>query len=399
MKDMDDLKNKSQAGRSLLIPVMTGFFVMGFVDIVGFANSYVQNDFPGLSNTLSSLISVSCFIWFLLLSVPVGILMNRVGRKKAVVWGLLLTALANIVPVIHYSFALVLVTFALIGMGNTLLQVSLNPLVTDIISSGRLTGTLTFGQFVKAVSSFLAPILAAAFSGGFLSWRMLLLLYAVFSLLSALFLVLSPVRNQKSPDAALSLMSPFRLLGKRRVLLFFIGIVILVGVDVGMGVTLPKLLMQRQGLEVTTAGMGNSVYFFARTLGTFLGAFILMRASEPRFYFLSSILGLLGLLGLAFFSSMTLLFISVALFGLGYANLFAIIFSMTLKYVPDKANEASALLITGVAGGGVVSPLLGLLVDATHTQTSAIWVLLLFWIVIVALSLTVKKTARPMDDR
>ena len=184
--------NKEISLRKIL-PVMFGFFIMGFVDIVGVSTSYVKNDFAGMNDTMVNLISLSCFLWFFLLSIPTGMLMNRIGRKKTVLLSFALHVAAMIVPLIAYDFTAVLIAFALIGIGNTLLQVSLNPLVTNVIAGDKLTGTLTLGQFVKAVSSFLGPIIAAAVTGSFLGWKMIFPIYAAISLLALVWLWLTPI--------------------------------------------------------------------------------------------------------------------------------------------------------------------------------------------------------------
>ena len=145
-----------------ILPVMLGFFVMGFVDLVGISTNYVKADL-GMSDSVSSLISVSCFVWFFLLSIPTGFLMNKYGRKNVVLVSFILSMVALVIPIVlKDSFAGYLVAFALLGIGNTLLQVAMNPLVSEVVSGDRLTGTITLGQFVKAVCSFLAPIIAAA---------------------------------------------------------------------------------------------------------------------------------------------------------------------------------------------------------------------------------------------
>ena len=258
--------NKEISLRKIL-PVMFGFFIMGFVDIVGVSTSYVKNDFAGMNDTMVNLISLSCFLWFFLLSIPTGMLMNRIGRKKTVLLSFALHVAAMIVPLAAYDFTAVLIAFALIGIGNTLLQVSLNPLVTNVIAGDKLTGTLTLGQFVKAVSSFLGPIIAAAVTGSFLGWKMIFPIYAAISLLALVWLWLTPIAEQKVASADISIGHTFSLLKDKYIVAFFIGILVLVGVDVGMGITFPKLLMERCNLPLTDAGMGNSVYFFARTVG------------------------------------------------------------------------------------------------------------------------------------
>lgn len=376
--------NKEISLRKIL-PVMFGFFIMGFVDIVGVSTSYVKNDFAGMNDTMVNLISLSCFLWFFLLSIPTGMLMNRIGRKKTVLLSFALHVAAMIVPLIAYDFTAVLIAFALIGIGNTLLQVSLNPLVTNVIAGDKLTGTLTLGQFVKAVSSFLGPIIAAAVTGSFLGWKMIFPIYAAISLLALVWLWLTPIAEQKVASADISIGHTFSLLKDKYIVAFFIGILVLVGVDVGMGITFPKLLMERCNLPLTDAGMGNSVYFLARTVGAFLGGILLMKLPERKFFTASVFVALAGLVGMIFLHGLWAILACVAIFGVGYANLFSIIFSISMQRVPERANEVSALLIVGVAGGAVIPPVLGVITDAFGSQGAAIIALSIVWLYLVFL--------------
>ena len=368
-----------------VLPVMFGFFIMGFVDIVGVATIYVKADFAGMDDKVSGLISLSCFLWFLILSIPTGMLMNRIGRKKTVVVSFAITALAMLIPVLKYDFAFVLVAFAMLGIGNTMLQVALNPLVTNVVSAEKLTGTITLGQFIKAMSSFLGPILAAMFAGSVWGWKAIFPVYAAVTVLAMAWLAVSPIQEQLIEKSEITFARTFSLLRDKYIVLFFIGILVLVGVDVGMGVTFPKLLQERCSLPLEKAGMGNSVYFLARTVGAFLGGVVLMRFSASKFFTASSCLALVSLVGLIFSRNLTMILFFVALFGLGYANLFSIIFSLSMQKMPQKTNEVSALLIVGVSGGAVLPPLLGVITDTFGTQGSALITLAIVWVYMVAL--------------
>lgn len=368
-----------------VLSVMFGFFIMGFVDIVGVATSYVKADFAGMDDKVSGLISLSCFLWFLILSIPTGMLMNRIGRKKTVVVSFAITALAMLIPVLKYDFAFVLVAFAMLGIGNTMLQVALNPLVTNVVSAEKLTGTITLGQFIKAMSSFLGPILAAMFAGSVWGWKAIFPVYAAVTVLAMAWLAVSPIQEQLIEKSEITFARTFSLLRDKYIVLFFIGILVLVGVDVGMGVTFPKLLQERCSLPLEKAGMGNSVYFLARTVGAFLGGVVLMRFSASKFFTASSCLALVSLVGLIFSRNLTMILFFVALFGLGYANLFSIIFSLSMQKMPQKTNEVSALLIVGVSGGAVLPPLLGVITDTFGTQGSALITLAIVWVYMVAL--------------
>ena len=368
-----------------VLPVMFGFFIMGFVDIVGIATNYVKADFAGMDDKVASLISLSCFLWFLILSIPTGMLMNRIGRKKTVLLSFAVTAVAMLIPILKYDFVCILVAFAMLGVGNTILQVALNPLVSSVVSSDKLTGTLTLGQFTKAVSSFLGPILAAMFAGSAFGWKAVFPTYSIITFLAMVWLALSPIQEQMVERSEISFGRTFSLLKDKYIVLFFVGILVLVGVDVGMGITFPKLLQERCSLPLEKAGLGNSVYFLARTVGAFLGGLILMKYPAGKFFTASSLVALAALVGVIFSKNLVTVLVFVALFGLGYANLFSIIFSISMLKVPQKTNEVSALLIVGVCGGAIIPPVLGVVTDSFGTQGAALVALTLAWLFMVVL--------------
>jgi len=375
-----------------LLPVMFGFFIMGFIDIIGIATNYIKSDLGDISDTMASLLSLSCFFWFLVLSIPAGGLLNRYGRKRTVLVSLFIHAVGLIIPFIHYSFGWVIVSFGLVGIGNTLLQVALNPLVTNVVTKERLTATLTLGQFVKAMSSLSGPVLAAWFAGTIYGWRLLFPVFAAVSLLEALWLLFTRVpKEDRSHFKAISVRSVAGLLKDPYIRVLFIGILVLVGVDVGMNVSFPKYLMADFQLPLEKAGMGNSIYFFSRTVGALIGGILMMRLNERKFYIYSVLLALLGLLIMLMASSLAsqrllVAFVGVVLFGLGYANLFSIVFAFALHHLPLKANEVSALLIIGVSGGAVLPPVIGLATDLTHAQMTGIILIAVVWMYMLYLN-------------
>lgn len=372
---------------------MFGFFIMGFVDIIGLAINYVKQDFVFLNDTLANLLAMSCFFWFLVLSIPTGMLMNKIGRKKTVLLSFAIQVIALGIPIMVYDFVWILVAFAFLGIGNTLLQVALNPLVTDVVSKEKLTGTLTLGQFVKAVCSFLGPIITSWASGMIFGWKLIFPIYAATSLIALVWLWLTPIKESKKEESV-SLHQTLGLFKDKYIVAFFVGILVLVGVDVGINTTFPTLLMEKCGLQLSEAGLGNSVYFFARTLGALGGGIFLLKYSETKFFRYSVLLALVGLAGMLVTESLWGMLACVTIFGLGYANLFAIIFSLSLKRVPDRANEVSALLIMGVSGGALLPPLLGMVSDTFGTQVAALIVIAVVWLYMVWLISKVKEKNR-----
>jgi fucose permease len=356
-----------------LIAVMPAFFAMGAVDLVGIASNYVKEDFR-LSDTVANLFPSMVFLWFFIFSAPTGILMNKTGRKKTVLLSLIVTALALLIPAVSYSFAVMLISFALLGIGNTLMQVSLNPLISNIVSGHKFAGALTFGQFVKAIASFAAPLIAGWATLHFGNWRLLFPIYAVMTAFS--FLLLAGTKIDEKPYETKSSFSDcLKLLGNASILLFFFGIMAHVGIDVGINTTAPKILMERTGMTLADAGFATSMYFFFRLLGCLLGTFILSFFSIRRFFVVSIIMMSLSAIGLLFFFDPALIYISIALVGFGNSNIFPMIFSTAIRYRPDRENEISGLMIMGIAGGAVFPLLMGVFSDRVGAQWGAVAVM------------------------
>jgi len=358
--------------------VMFCFFAMGFVDLVGIASNYVKEDL-GLSDTVANVFPSLVFFWFLIFSVPTGMLMNKIGRKKTVMLSLIVTVVSLLLPLFGESFGMMTIAFSLLGIGNALMQTSLNPLVAAVVGGGNLASTLTFGQFIKAIASFMAPYLAlwgatAAMPTFGYGWRVLFLIYLVVGVLATLMLGFTPIEEEVPQGKASSMADCFRLLGKPIVLLSFLGIMCHVGIDVGTNTTAPKLLIERLGMTLNEAAFATSLYFIFRTLGCFTGSLILQKMSGRIFFLISVVMMALGMIGMLFSSTPTVLYTAIALVGYGNSNVFSLVFSQALLSVPEKKNEISGLMIMGLFGGTVFPLLMGLASDAVG-QVGAVLVM------------------------
>ena len=351
-----------------LIPVMLCFFAMGFVDLVGIASNYVKEDLQ-LNDATANLFPSLVFFWFLIFSVPTGILMNKIGRKKTVQLSLIVTVVSLLLPIFGESFGVMLVSFSLLGIGNALMQTSLNPLVSAVTEGKNLASTLTFGQFVKAIASFMAPYIAmwgavASIPTFGLGWRVLFPIYMLIGILATLFLGVTPIEEEKVEGKASGFVDCLKLLGKPIVLLSFVGIMCHVGIDVGTNTTAPKILMERLGWTLNEAAFATSLYFIFRTIGCFTGSAFL-RLMKPRLFFtISVVMMALSMVGMFFGESKTVLYIAIALVGYGNSNIFSIVFSQALLALPEKKNEVSGLMIMGLFGGTVFPLIMGFASDA-----------------------------------
>ena len=371
-----------------LIPVFLCFFVMGFVDLTGAATNFIKADLR-LSDTMANIIPSMVFFWFLIFSIPSSLLMNKIGRKKTVLVSLAVTFVSLLLPLLGNSYWLMLTAFALLGIGNTIMQTSLNPLVSNIISGNRLASSLTLGQFVKAIASFVAPIIASWGAVTFFGWKMLFPIFAVINILAFIALYSTSIHEEPVAKPA-GFAGCVRLLGKLPVLLLFLGIMCHVGVDVGTNVAAPKLLIERAGMTVEDAAFASSVYFLFRTLGCLSGSFLLARFSARNFFMVSVLMMVAGMSGLFFVSDVMAMYVCIALIGFGNSNVFSIIFAQALNTVPDNKNEVSGLMIMGLFGGTLFPLCMGLASDAMATQTGSVMVMMIGVVYLLLLTFKIK---------
>ena len=351
-----------------LVPVMLCFFAMGFVDMVGIASNYVKEDLM-LNDSTANLFPSLVFFWFLIFSVPTGMLMNKIGRRNTVLVSLVVTIFSLLLPMFGENFGVMLVSFSLLGIGNAIMQTSLNPLVSTVIKGGNLAATLTFGQFVKAIASFMAPYIAMwgamemipHFGYG---WRILFPIYMVIGILAAVMLAGTPIEEERHETKTSTFVDCFRLLGTPIVLLSFIGIMCHVGIDVGTNTTAPKILMERLDWTLNEAAFATSLYFIFRTIGCFTGSFFLRMMKARVFFAISVLMMAVSMVMLMVCDSQWALYVAIALVGYGNSNVFSIIFSQALLAVPDKKNEVSGLMIMGLFGGTIFPLIMGYASDA-----------------------------------
>ena len=359
-------QNQSQMGK--LVPVMLCLFAMGFVDLVGIASNYVKDDLQ-LTDSVANIFPSLVFFWFLIFSVPTGMLMNKIGRKKTVMLSLIVTVFSLLLPLFGNNFGIMLVAFSLLGIGNALMQTSLNPLVSSIIGGKNLASTLTFGQFIKAIASFIAPYLAMWGATHVIpdlgyDWRVLFAIFLVVAVIATLALGVTTIEEEPIEGKASTFIECLQLLGKPIVLLSFFGIMCHVGIDVGVNTTAPKILMERLGMTLNEAAFATSLYFIFRTLGCLTGSFFLRIMKTRTFFIISVVMMALSMALLFTGQTQWMLYLGIALVGYGNSNIFPIVFSHALLSVPDKQNEVSGLMIMGLFGGTIFPLIMGFASDA-----------------------------------
>jgi MFS transporter, FHS family, L-fucose permease len=347
---------------SFVLPVLLSFFVMSFCDLVGIGVDRIKLEF-GLSNTMVQLIPSAVFIWFFFLSVPAGVLQDRFGKRNVLNIGMIITAIGLLVPYFFFNKSTVFFGFALLGIGNTIVQVSANPLLVDVVPSDKKSSFLSFSQFIKAIGSMVAPFVAALFADQFGDWKLMFLAFGIVSVLSVIWLGMTRIEETKNTEKRATIGSSLSLLGNRYIALMVLGIFLVVGIDVGINAVSGQFLLNKFNSAQEFAEKGRSVYFFGKMLGTFAGALMLTMLSSRKFLLWSSVLGLISVIALLVVPTEMVAMVVIFIIGLGVANIFPLIFSLTVGKYPLRANEISGLMIMAVSGGAAIPPLIGFLTD------------------------------------
>lgn len=369
----------------LVTPVLFSFFVMSFCDLVGIGVDNAKADFQ-LSNTLAQLIPMAVFIWFFILSVPIGILQDRIGKKKMVNIGLLVTAAGLFLPFMVYTFTTLLAGFVFLGIGNTIIQVSANPLLIDVVPGSRRSSFLSFAQFIKAIGSMAAPYLATFFAIKFGNWKLVLLVFGVFSIISFAWLQATRITESQKSGPKASFKSSLQLLKFPFISLMVLAIFFLVGIDVGINSLSGQFLMGKIGMESEPAMQGRSLYFLGKMLGTFSGAIILTRFDSGRFLLYSSLATLATIIAFIFSPGAAFALTLLFLMGMASSNIFPLIFSLTAGKFADRTNEISGLVIMAVSGGALIPLITGGISDVLGI-TAGMFVLVLCAIYLLSVSI------------
>ncbi len=369
---------KIQYGK--LLPVLLAYIVMGFVDIVGVATGYAKNDFH-LRDGVAQLIPSLAFIWFLVFATPTGILQDKYGKRFMLNIGMVLTGIGMVIPLITYSFGSLLIGIIFLGIGNTVVQVSANPLLMDVVPREKFSSFMSLSQFIKAICSLLGPIITTAVAVRFGDWKIVFLVYAITSFIAVAWLYFTRIQELKPERAPATFASCFSLLNRRFIILMVLAILFIVGADVGMNSNIANFLSRRFGLSLEQASLGISLYFFALMTGRFLGAVGLNFLPSRKFLLGSAILALAGILMMIIAPSVLVARIGIFVTGLGSGNLFPLIFAITVEKMPERANEISGLMVMAISGGALIPPLMGLVSDSIGVVAS--FFLLLFCLLYV----------------
>lgn len=378
--------------RASAFPVFLAFLAMGFADAAGPFVSLAREQFQ-LSYFLSQLIPFAGFLMFGVLSIPMGVYQDKKGKKFILVFGLTLMLAGLLIPsVMGFStFGMFLVTVLLLGAGATAMQVAGNPLMRDVSAEGKFARNLSLGQFVKAIGSLsgpLIPVLAARYLG--MGWELVFPIYSVAIIVTLI--AVAPLKvSEERPgnERPATFLSSLALLKNPYVLMMTGALFLYVGAEVSISSGIPLYLNDRFGIDINRVGLlGTGLFFLSLTVGRFSGGVILNWMRPSNFFVLTSLVSVAGILGL-FVMNETFASIIFFVIGIGFANIFPLIFSLVIERMPEDANALSGLMVMAIAGGAIVPPVMGLVADATASVRMSFLVPLLALVYIACVALKV----------
>ena len=382
------LQNNQNQHTTSVMPIFLAFLCMGFGDVAGPMVSMVKETF-NLSNLMAQSVSFAGFVMFGLLSVPMGLLQDKKGKKYILSLGLLVALLGLLVPIVvglygskvtidassQWKFYPLLLAILFLGAGNTILQVAGNPIMRDVSAPGKYASNLSLGQTIKAIGSsmgFLIPPFVAIPLG--LDWTMLFPIFSAMLLISLLWVKTTPIYEKKEADAKVaSLSSCLKLMGNGWVALMVFGIFAYVGAEVSMSSGVPTLLKEKYGFDQFGLFISWLLFFLPILIGRFSGSLLLRFLSAKSFLIVTVLTSLVGILALLS-GILSLTFVGIVLVGLGFANIFPLIFAITVDSMPDRTNELSGLMVTAIVGGAILPLFSGWFADITGSAIALFFV-------------------------
>lgn len=380
--------------RFQMVSIMFCFFVMGSIEMVGIASNYIKVSLH-LTDTKANILPSLVYIWFLVCTIPTGIIMNKIGRKKMVLISMGILGLATLIPLFQDSYVAMVISFVILGISNVCLQASAYPLFSNIIQSEKLAIHLTLGEFIKTFSCFIAPYIAVIgalhFKSFFnLGWRIMFLAYFLITVLTIILLAIAKINKESKESESPGYAPVFKLLMKPLVLLSFIGVMCHVGIDIGTNTIAPKLLMHRLGITIEAASFASGLYFIARLTGGLIWTFVINKIPKQVFFYISILFLIIGVGGIYFASTKFWLSFFIAIIGIGNASIFPVIISEAILKFPEHKGKISTLMIMGQFGGAIFPLLMGIALDSI-SMIASVSVLMLGVIYLIFFASKLKK--------
>nr|WP_121271866.1 MFS transporter [Pedobacter schmidteae] len=398
-------------------------FLVGVILLIWFVISFVTNILGPLmpiiiqtyhlSLTMAAFLPFSFFLAYGIMSIPSGIMIERIGEKKSMLIAFSLNFIGATAFGLYPQYGIALGSLFIIGIGMAMLQVIINPLMRTAGGEENFAFFSVMGQLVFGLASFISPFvfsyLLSALSAqpidnplvgvlaglvkNNLTWTALYWLFSFIFLL--ILLLLSFIRmpkvelkeDEKSGAAAVYL----GLLKNKDVLLFFVGIVAYVGTEQALANWMSEFLRSYHGVDPNKGGAQAVAWFWGlMSLGCLLGLALLKLWDSKLILKVATLISMLTV-SLALFGSKDVALYAFPAAGFFISVMFSIIFSLALNSVAQHHGSFSGILCSGIFGGALVPLIIGSLGDAIGLRYA-----LMFLYLTLAYILFLAYYAKPM---
>ncbi len=370
--------------------IMVTFFVISFLtNILGALNPNVTSSYS-LTETMAGFLPFAFFIAYGVLSIPSGILMEKWGGKKMMIISFALSTVATLVFVLFPTFNVFMVSLFTIGVGMTMLQVVINPLLRVAGGEEHYAFNAVLAQLMFGVASFLSPQMFTYFvtnisqgnTDKFLIGLMTQLVensfpwvsvYWAFVIINVLMIaviavVKFPVVVLKEDEKTGSKESFKELFANKYVILYFLGIFAYVGTEQGISYWMSKFLSVYHGFDPSTVGADSVSYFWGlMTIGGVLGLVLLKLIDSKIVLRWFTILAIISVAA-GLYGGPMVSFWSLSMSGFFLSVMFPVIISLGLNSVKKHHGSFAGIMLSGIAGGAIVQVLIGGLSDLTSLK-------------------------------
>lgn len=381
---LNNSMNTSRSKSSVILVMLT-FFVISFItNIMGPIFPALVNDYH-ISLTIAGFFPFAFFIAYGVMSIPAGIITERLGAKVTMLLGFGLSAAGALLLALLPTLTSVMASLFLIGSAMAMLQVVINPLLRIAGGEENFAFNSVAAQLVFGGAATISPLVYSYLAGAIgsssstwvnqlffwvpqqLSW---LSMYGIFALLSLVMILIIAKLNM--PKLALNedekigaLDVHLELLRSKTVRLFFLAIVAYVATEQGIANSMSLFLQTYHGLNPEVEGANAvSQFWLMMVFGCMLGMGLL-RLMDSR-----TVLKLFSLVAIAcyltaLFSATSIALLAFPAVGFCISVMFSIIFSLALNSMPKHHGSFAGILCSGIIGGALASPIIGMVADAS----------------------------------
>jgi MFS transporter, FHS family, L-fucose permease len=375
----------------LIFLIFLIFFAISFLtNILGSINPNVSDSFS-LTGTMTGMLPFSFFIAYGLMSIPAGMIIQKYQEKKSLTFAWIVSFTGALLFSLFPSFPVFLCSLFLIGSGMAVMQVAIYPLLRTAGGEEHFAFNSVVAQLVFGAASFLSPFvysylvlglgnqqvfdgflikIMASLTPQNLPWVSIYLLFTLICLLMALIIFMTrfPKVELKAEEVVGAWDTHVELFKQRKVLLFFFGIFCYVGTEQGIANWISEFLRTYHGLTPEIEGArAVGLFWGMMTVGCILGLFLL-KVMDSKLVLRIFTVSALIILTFTLFGRVEFALFGFPALGFCLSVMYAIIFSLALNSVSKSHGSFSGILCTGIAGGAIISLIVGRLKDLVGLQ-------------------------------